>query len=76
MNAFLKRKIPVIHLLDLKALAVSAGLPYDPVPQPEPGSGGCFRTTRYNLAYIAALLAFAAAALVAYVRLGKKSTRL
>lgn len=75
MGAFLERKVPVIHLLDLKALAASAGLPYDPVPLPAPGSGGIFRTTRYNQAYIAALLAFALALLVAYVRLESKNAR-
>lgn len=72
MHEFLARKVPVIHLLDLKALAVASGLPYDPVPLPVPGSGGVFRTTRYNLAYIAGLLAFAVFLTTAYVRLGRR----
>lgn len=72
IQAFLLRKVPVIHLLDLKALAVSAGIPYDPVPMPSPGSSGVFHETGYNRSYLTALLALAAAMLMAYVRLGKK----
>lgn len=71
IGAFLERKIAVVHLLDLKAMALSAGLPYDPVPLPEPGSGGIFRSTHHNRAYIAALLAVAASLLAAYVWLGR-----
>lgn len=73
MGAFLTRKVPVIHLLDLKALAVSTGLPYDPVPLPPPGSSGVFRATQYHRGYIVALLALAALLLAAYVRLGRKT---
>ena len=72
MHEFLTRKVPVIHLLDLKSLAVSAGLPYDPVPLPPPGSSGVFRATQYHRGYIAVLLALAAGLLAAYVRLGKR----
>ena len=75
MKSFLDRRVPVIHLLDLKALAVSSGLPYDPVPQPAPGSGGVFRAIQYNQAYITTLLAFATALLAAYVRLGGKHSK-
>ena len=71
IGAFLERKVPVIHLLDMKALALLAGLPYDPVQLPEPGSGGIFRSRDYNRTYIAALLAVAASLLAAYVWLGR-----
>ncbi len=71
IGAFLERKVPVIHLLDMKALALLAGLPYDPVPVPEPGSGGIFRSQHYNRAYIIALLAVAASLLAAYVGMGR-----
>jgi poly-gamma-glutamate system protein len=71
IGAFLERNVPVIHLLDVKAMALLAGLPYDPVPLPEPGSAGIFRSMHYNRAYIAALLAVAASLLAAYVWLGR-----
>lgn len=32
------RKVPVIHLLFIKGLVAQAGLPWDPVPLPEPGA--------------------------------------
>jgi poly-gamma-glutamate system protein len=37
------RRIPVIHLLYVKGLAERYGLPWDPVPLPEPGEGELFR---------------------------------
>ena len=76
IGAFLERKIPVIHMLDIKAMALSAGLPYDPVPLPEPGSSGIFRSTHHSRAYIAALLAVAACLLGAYVWLGRSRKNL
>lgn len=71
IGAFLERKVPVIQLLDMRAIALSAGLPYDPVPPPEPGSSGIFSSTHHNRAYIVALLAVAASWLAAYVWLGR-----
>ena len=73
MNAFLARKVPVIHLLNLKALAVSARLPYDPVPMPTPGSSGIFRITEYSRVYITVLLVLAFTLLAAYVRQGNRT---
>jgi poly-gamma-glutamate system protein len=34
------RGVPVIHLLYVKGLAERCGLPWDPVPLPQPGEGG------------------------------------
>lgn len=39
---FLDRGIPVVHLLDIKGLALKAGLPVDPVPLPEPGGSAIY----------------------------------
>ena len=39
MLEFLARGVPVIHLLNVRALAADFGLPYDPVPLPQPGEG-------------------------------------
>jgi len=33
------RGVPVIHLLNIRGLALRYGLPWDPIPLPEPGSG-------------------------------------
>ena len=73
MKTFLDRRIPVIHLLDLKRLAAQHGLPYDPMPQPEPGSSGVFRMTKYHRGYLAALLALAVLFVIAYVVAGKRA---
>jgi len=32
------RRVPVIHLLHIRGLALRYGLPWDPIPLPEPGS--------------------------------------
>jgi poly-gamma-glutamate system protein len=36
------RKIPIIHLLYIKGLALRYGLPWDPIPLPEPIESGSF----------------------------------
>ncbi len=36
------RKIPIIHLLYIKGLALKYGLPWDPIPLPEPIESGSF----------------------------------
>ena len=40
--------IPIIHLLNIRGLAVKNGLPIDPTPLPEVGEGGVYRQTSYN----------------------------
>jgi len=42
------RGIPVIHLLNIRDLALKEGLPIDPVPLPTPGEGGVYRQVIYN----------------------------
>ena len=37
------RGVPVIHLLFIRGLAERCGLPWDPVPLPEPGQGTEYR---------------------------------
>jgi len=39
-------KIPVIHLLNIKGLVERYGLPWDPVPLPEPGDGEIYQRAR------------------------------
>jgi len=40
------RKIPVIHLLFVRGLAEAFGLPWDPMPLPEPGEGRLYERTQ------------------------------
>jgi hypothetical protein len=36
------RNVPIIHLLYIKGLALQYGLPWDPIPLPEPVDSGSF----------------------------------
>ena len=45
---FARRGIPVIHLLNVKSLAIKNGLPIDPAPFPRIGEGGVYYTIAYN----------------------------
>ena len=40
--------IPIIHLLNVRSLAVKNGLPIDPTPLPEIGEGGVYWRITYN----------------------------
>jgi len=40
--------IPIIHLLNIRDLAVKNGLPIDPAPLPEVGEGGVYSRITYN----------------------------
>ena len=40
--------IPIIHLLNIRDLAVRNGLPIDPIPLPEIGEGGVYWRIAYN----------------------------
>lgn len=44
-----RKRIPVIHLLNINKLLIEYGLPANPVPLPEPGDGGIFTQKKYNL---------------------------
>jgi hypothetical protein len=59
------RGIPVIHLLYIKGIAQAYGLPWDPVPLPEPGKGAVYEYVKgeswffllLSLVYFAAVAA-------------------
>ena len=40
--------VPIVHLLNIRDLAVKNGLPIDPMPLPEIGEGGVYHQTSYN----------------------------
>ncbi len=44
--------VPIVHLLNIRDLAVKNGLPIDPIPLPEIGEGGVYRQKSYNKAII------------------------
>lgn len=44
-----RKKIPVIHLLNISKLLADYGLPESPVPMPDPGDGGIFTQKMYNV---------------------------
>lgn len=48
IQLFLKDNVPVIHLLDIKDIAVKNGLPIDPKPLPEIGQGDVYYDVVYN----------------------------
>lgn len=57
MFLFAEKGVPVIHLLDVRALAEEYDLPVSPVPLPEPGTGAMFLEERYNLTITSIALA-------------------
>lgn len=61
---FSEAGVPVIHLLNMKSLLPSYGLPFDPMPIPAVGSGDVYRYFQYNLPLAAVLLLMNAAWLI------------
>ncbi|MEG0989174.1 MAG: poly-gamma-glutamate system protein [Clostridium sp.] len=53
---FIKENVPVIHLLNMKSLLPSYGLPIDPIPLPPVGSGDVYRHFSYNIPLAIVLL--------------------
>lgn len=53
---YLEKGLPVIHLLNMKTLLPSYGLPFDPSPVPKAGEGGVYYTWHYNLPLAGLLL--------------------
>lgn len=46
--AFLRQDVPVVHLLDMRHLALKNGLPLDPKPIPPVGEGGVYRVSGHT----------------------------
>lgn len=53
---FLNSGVPVIHLLNMKGLLPSYGLPIDPMPIPPVGAGGVYRHYEYHIGLAVILL--------------------
>lgn len=61
---YLARGIPVVNLLNVRQLASDNGIPYDPVPMPQPGESDVYKETGYSIWLIMTGLIFTAAILV------------
>lgn len=61
---YLAEGIPVVNLLNVRQLAQNNGIPYDPVPMPQPGESDVYKETRYSIWLIIAGLVSIAAILV------------
>ena len=72
MFLFAEKGVPVIHLLDVRALAEEYDLPISPVPLPEPGIGAMFLEERYNLTITAIALAILAILIVIVIFFDKR----
>lgn len=67
IQLFLQDHIPVIHILNIKGLATEYGLPIDPSPLPEIGSGGVYYSYQYQKGLGVAVLAVALVLMGGYV---------
>jgi poly-gamma-glutamate system protein len=52
--------VPVIHLLNIRDLALKNGIPIDPVPLPEPGRSGVYYMDSYSLSLTLVFIALMA----------------
>lgn len=69
INIFMNSNVPVIHLLDVKKIAVDYGLSIDPIPLPQIGEGDVYYKEKYPLIFISILLFWVILTLLIY---GKK----
>jgi poly-gamma-glutamate system protein len=60
--------IPVINLLNVKKLAAEYGIPYDPIPPPEPGTGQIYHNMGYPRLPIVITLILDIVLLICFVR--------
>jgi hypothetical protein len=51
-----EKGIPLIHLLDVRNLALKSGLPLDPIPLPEIGKGDIYYQIKYSKTIIMVVL--------------------
>lgn len=51
-----EKGIPLIHLLDIRSLAIKNGLPLDPIPLPEIGKGDIYYQIKYSKTIIMVVL--------------------
>ena len=64
-----KRNVPIINLANIESLMKKHGLPVNPIPLPEVGTGDLFYTYKYNLPIVltATILLFIAIGIFVYI---------
>lgn len=72
--AFLRQGVPVVHLLDMRHLALKNGLPLDPKPLPPVGEGGVY-TVSGHTGLRTVLLGLALCAGLGLLLRGKRTSR-
>lgn len=70
---FASQGVPVINLLNVRLLADTNGLPYDPIPLPRPGEGGVYKDVRYGKLLILLILVISIGLLAIAVVKGRKT---
>lgn len=67
MDYYLENGINIIHMLNIKGLALDFDIPYDPSPLPEIGSGNVYFEIEYNLTIPLIALAISLVFLIGYL---------
>ena len=71
-----KMSIPIIHMLDIQALATSFDLPMRPIPLSSPGEGKLFEDEKYDVAVVAPVNFLLLALIIFVIYQDKKNIRL
>jgi len=66
-----KKGIPIIHILNIDNLLTKYGLPFNPVPLPDPGEGGIFIQEKYNV-IITAIATFVLVTVIVFIYLSER----
>ena len=67
-----EKGIPIIHLLDIRSLAIKNGLPIDPIPFPEIGKGDIYFQTKYSRTIIIITLGIIIAFLLIFWKIERR----
>jgi hypothetical protein len=68
-----EKHVPIIHLLNLKAIAKKYGLPENPETMPKPGTGEIFQTMKYDFNIVLAVTIAMIIIITIIIILDKKS---
>ncbi len=66
-----QKGIPIIQLVNIKEILATYGLPFSPVPLPEPGHGGIFLNKKYDLV-VASIATFCLLVVIVLIYLAER----